>query len=97
MTALALLFAIFSIHPTPFCILDEIDASLDEANIGRYVDYLQSICNETQFIVITHRKTTMQLAETLYGVTMQEGLSHVVSLRFKDFEDEADQAMRKDV
>ena len=97
MTALALLFAIFSIHPTPFCILDEIDASLDEANIGRYVDYLQSICNETQFIVITHRKSTMQLAETLYGVTMQEGLSHVVSLRFKDFEDEADQAMRKDV
>lgn len=91
MTALALLFAIFSIHPTPFCILDEIDASLDEANIGRYVEYLQSICHETQFIVITHRKSTMQLAETLYGVTMQNGLSRIVSLRFADFEDETEE------
>lgn len=90
MTALALLFAIFSIHPTPFCILDEIDASLDEANIGRYVEYLQSICHDTQFIVITHRKSTMQLAQTLYGVTMQDGLSRIVSLRFTDFEDEAE-------
>lgn len=91
MTALALLFAIFSIHPTPFCILDEIDASLDEANIGRYVEYLQSICHETQFIVITHRKSTMQLAETLYGVTMQDGLSRIVSLRFADFDEEAEE------
>ncbi|MDD7593637.1 MAG: chromosome segregation protein SMC [Peptoniphilaceae bacterium] len=88
MTALALLFALFSIRPTPFCILDEIDASLDEANIGRYVDYLKTLRDETQFIVITHRKTTMQLAQTLYGVTMQDGVSQVVFLRFSDVEAE---------
>lgn len=88
MTALALLFALFSIRPTPFCILDEIDASLDEANIGRYVEYLNTLRDQTQFIVITHRKTTMELAETLYGVTMQEGISQVVYLRFTDVEGE---------
>lgn len=85
MTALALLFAIFAIRPTPFCILDEIDASLDEANIGRYVKYLQTLTNETQFVVITHRKTTMELADMLYGVTMEKGISKVVTLRFEDY------------
>lgn len=91
MTALALLFAIFSIHPTPFCVLDEIDASLDEANIGRYINYLQTLTAMTQFIVITHRKTTMELADMLYGVTMQEGISRMVVLRFEDYtiEDES--------
>ena len=85
MTALALLFAIFAIRPTPFCILDEIDASLDEANIGRYVKYLQTLKGETQFIVITHRKTTMELADMLYGVTMEDGITKVISLRFEDY------------
>lgn len=88
MTALALLFAIFSISPTPFCFLDEIDASLDEANIGRYVEYLRTLEEETQFIVITHRKTTMELAKKLYGVTMEEGVSQIFSLKFEDYLEE---------
>lgn len=88
MTALALLFALFSVHPTPFCILDEIDAALDEANIDRFVQYLRTLRDWTQFIVITHRKTTMQLAETLYGVTMKDGISRVVQLRFAELEKE---------
>ena len=69
LTAIALLFAIFSIRPTPFCILDEIDASLDETNIGRYVDYLTEFHKEIQFIVITHRKRTMEMADQLYRTT----------------------------
>ncbi len=87
MTALALLFAIFSIHPTPFCILDEIDASLDEANIGRYVNYLQTLTESTQFIIITHRKTTMELADTLYGITMEEGTSKAIYLEVDELEE----------
>lgn len=92
MTALALLFAIFSIHPTPFCILDEIDANLDEANIGRYVRYLQTLKEETQFIVITHRKTTMELADMIYGLTMEEGISKTYALRFEDYQLAAEEA-----
>lgn len=88
MTALALLFAIFSIHPTPFCVLDEIDASLDEANIGRYVHYLKALMENTQFIVITHRKTTMELAEMLYGITMEKGLTKVLRLAFEEVNQE---------
>ncbi|MDY6146107.1 MAG: chromosome segregation protein SMC [Peptoniphilaceae bacterium] len=88
MTALALLFAIFAIHPTPFCILDEIDASLDEANIGRYVNFLQTLTDTTQFLVITHRKTTMELAQTLYGVTMEKGVTKVVALKLSDYDQE---------
>ncbi|MDY3051799.1 MAG: chromosome segregation protein SMC [Ndongobacter sp.] len=87
LTAMALLFAIFSIRPTPFCILDEIDASLDEANIGRYVRFLQTLTDSTQFIVITHRKTTMELAEMLYGVTMEEGISRVLTLSLEEYEE----------
>lgn len=89
LTAVALLFAIFEISPAPFCILDEIDASLDEANITRYVRYLQSLTRETQFIIITHRKTTMQMAQMLYGVTMEEkGISKVVPLDLNEFVEE---------
>ena len=88
MTALALLFAIFAIRPTPFCVLDEIDASLDEANIGRYVKYLQTLKDTTQFIVITHRKTTMELADMLYGITMEEGVTKVITLHFEEYMDE---------
>ena len=86
LTAVALLFAILKIKPAPFCILDEIDAALDEANITRYTDYLQKLDNKTQFVLITHRKTTMEIADVLYGVTMEEdGISKLLSIKLKDF------------
>ncbi len=83
MTAIALLFAILNYKPSPFCVLDEIDSALDDANIDRYAEFLNSHANDTQFIVITHRKGTMERAEVLYGVTMQEqGVSSLVSAEF---------------
>lgn len=89
LTAVALLFAIFETRPAPFCILDEIDAALDEANISRYVNYLRSFKGKTQFIMITHRKTTMEMADVLYGVTMQEnGISKVLTLQLEQLEGE---------
>ena len=85
LTAVALLFAILQIKPTPFCILDEIDAALDEANINRYTNYLKSLSDETQFIMITHRKNTMEMADVLYGVTMEEeGISKIISVKLTD-------------
>ena len=82
---MALLFAILETKPSPFCILDEIDAALDEANIGRYTDYLRKFNKKTQFILITHRKTTMEIANILYGVTMaEEGVSRLISIKLKD-------------
>ncbi|MDO5717520.1 MAG: chromosome segregation protein SMC [Tissierellia bacterium] len=84
LTAVALLFAIFETSPAPFCILDEVDAALDESNIGRYVNYLRSF-EDIQFIVITHRKLTMEMADILYGVTMeQEGISKMYTLSLED-------------
>ncbi len=84
LTAVALLFAILRTKPSPFCILDEIDAALDEANISRYTNYLKSINDNTQFILITHRKTTMEIADVLYGVTMEEeGVSKLISIKLK--------------
>ena len=84
LTAVALLFAIFETSPSPFCILDEIDAALDEANISRYTKYLRSFTDTTQFIMITHRKTTMEIADILYGVSMEEeGISKVISLELE--------------
>lgn len=86
MTAVALLFAIFEINPAPFCVLDEIDAALDEANIKRYITYLKSLVDKTQFIIITHRKATMEMAEILYGVTMeQDGISKIVTLALDNY------------
>ncbi len=89
LTAVALLFAILKLKPSPFCILDEIDAALDEANISRYTNYLKTFCDDTQFVLITHRKTTMEIADILYGVSMEEeGISKLISVKLKDNIDE---------
>jgi chromosome segregation protein len=83
MTALALLVGIFQYQPSPFCILDEVDAPLDEANIGRFTELVREMSVQTQFVLITHSKKTMSIAPVLYGVTMQEpGVSKLVSVRF---------------
>ncbi len=85
MTAIAILFAILKLRPMPFCFLDEIEAALDDANIERYARYLQRFSQETQFIVITHRKPTMELADALFGVTMEEkGVSKIVSVKLSE-------------
>lgn len=85
LTAIALLFAILNVRPTPFCILDEIEAALDDVNVGRYADYLRKYSQNTQFIVVTHRRGTMEAANVLYGVTMQErGVSKLLSLNIDE-------------
>jgi chromosome segregation protein len=85
LTALALLMAAFRFRPSPFCVLDEVDAALDEANLYRFRQLLDHMSDQTQFIIITHSKTTMEVAETLYGVTMAEpGVSRLVSVRMPD-------------
>ena len=84
LTAIAILFAILRINPAPFCILDEIEAALDDVNVGRYALYLKKFSNDTQFLVITHRKGTMEIADTVYGVTMEEkGISKLLSMNLK--------------
>ena len=87
LTALSLLMAIFRYQPSPFCVLDEVDAPLDEANIGRLTRLLTEMAIDTQFIVITHSKKTMEAAQAMYGVTMQEaGISKLVSVKFHHVE-----------
>ena len=87
--AIALLFAILEVKPTPFCFLDEIDAALDDVNVSRFATYLKNYLNATQFIVITHRRGTMESANIMYGVTMQEkGVSKLLSLQIDDVDDE---------
>ena len=87
LTAIAILFSILRLRPMPFCVLDEIEAALDEANVDRFARYLKKFSEETQFIVITHRKPTMELADALFGVTMQEkGVSKMVSVKLADVE-----------
>ena len=85
LTAIALLFAFLKVKPTPFCILDEIEAALDESNLTRFAEYLGKLSGETQFILISHRKKTMEQADILYGVTMEEaGVSKLISVRLRD-------------
>lgn len=88
LTAIAILFAMLKLKPTPFCILDEIEAALDDANIGYYADYLKEYSPDTQFIVITHRKGTMERCNALYGVAMEEqGVSRMVSVSLQDYQE----------
>ena len=85
LTALALLIAVFRYQPSPFCILDEVDAPLDEANVGRFNKMLAEMCGQTQFIVVTHNRKTMEIGSVLYGVTMQEpGISKLVSVKWEE-------------
>jgi chromosome segregation protein len=89
LTAVALLLAIFRSKPSPFCILDEVDAALDEANIGRFTAVLRDFLDRSQFIIVTHSKRTMACADVLYGVTMQEsGISKRFAVRFEDWPDD---------
>jgi len=85
LTAVSLIFSLFLIRPSPFCFLDEVDAPLDDANIGRFNSMVREMSAHSQFILITHNKRTMEVAETLYGVTMEEpGVSKVVSVRLPE-------------
>ncbi|MDR1941312.1 MAG: hypothetical protein LBQ47_03195, partial [Endomicrobium sp.] len=89
LTAVALLFAFFMVKPSPFCILDEVDAPLDDANIGRYIAMIKDFSSKTQFLVVTHNKRTMEMADILYGVTMEEhGISKIISVRMNKQEAE---------
>ncbi|MBX6343077.1 MAG: AAA family ATPase, partial [Thermomicrobiaceae bacterium] len=85
LTAVALLFAILRVNPSPFCLLDEVDAALDEANVVRVRDELRLLARETQFVVVTHNRATIEGADTLYGITMgDDGVSRVLSLRLPE-------------
>ena len=82
MTAVALLFSIYMVKPSPFCVLDELDAPLDESNIGRFLKVLDRFIDQSQFIIVTHNKRTMNRADVMYGVTMEEyGVSKPVGMR----------------
>ena len=85
LTAIAILFAILKLKPMPFCVLDEIEAALDDANANLFAEFLKKFSTETQFIVITHRKPTMRHADTIFGVTMEEkGVTKIVSISFEE-------------
>ena len=85
MTAVALLFSLFKVKPSPFCVLDELDAALDDANINRFIDALKGFLHHSQFILITHSRQTIAAADVIYGVTMESrGISKIVSMQFAD-------------
>ena len=85
MTAVALLFALLENNPAPFCVLDEVDAALDEANVGRFGDALAQLAGNSQFLVITHNRRTVEVADQIYGISMTgESISNVLSLRLAD-------------
>ncbi|NPV57969.1 MAG: chromosome segregation protein SMC [Anaerolineae bacterium] len=89
LTAVALIFSLLKVSPTPFCVLDEVDAMLDEANVGRFGDLLRELSSTTQFIIITHNRNTVQIADVIYGVTMgRDSVSQVISLRLDEVSDE---------
>jgi chromosome segregation protein len=91
LTAVALLLAIFKFRPSPFCVLDEVDAPFDEANVGRFIEVLKEFLSFTKFVIVTHSKKTMTAANTLYGVTMQEsGVSKRVSVQFEDVSEDGE-------
>lgn len=88
LTAISLLFAILNVRTVPFCLFDEVEAALDEANVAQFGKYLNHYRNKTQFLIITHKKKTMEYANTLYGITMQEsGVSKLVSVRLEDHQE----------
>ncbi|HQK03546.1 MAG: chromosome segregation protein SMC [Chloroflexi bacterium] len=88
LTAVALVFALLKISPTPFCVLDEVDAMLDESNVGRFIELLKDLSNETQFLLITHNRNTVQAADVIYGVTMgKDGASQIISLRLDEVDE----------
>jgi chromosome segregation protein len=96
LTAVALLFAMLEVHPVPFCVLDEVDAALDEANVGRFAEALRDLAAGTQFIVITHNRGTIECADALYGVTVgDDAVSHVISLRLEEARELVDEVASK--
>ena len=89
LTAVALLFAILKVNPSPFCVLDEVDAALDEANVGRFREALADLSQQTQFLLVTHNRGTIEAADTIYGVSMgEDGSSRVLSLRLEELVEE---------
>jgi chromosome segregation protein len=89
LTATALVFALLKVSPTPFCVMDEVDAMLDEANVGRFVSLLRELSQETQFIVITHNRNTVQSADVIYGVTMgRDSISQLISLKLDEINED---------
>jgi hypothetical protein len=96
LTAVALLFSMLEVHPVPFCVLDEVDAALDEANVDRFAEALRSLAADTQFIVITHNRGTIESADALYGVTVgDDAVSHVISLRLEEARELVDEVTHK--
>ena len=88
LTAVALVFALLRVSPTPFCVLDEVDAMLDESNVGRFLDLLRDLSKDTQFILITHNRNTVSAADVIYGVTMgKDSASQIISLKLEEVDD----------
>ena len=88
LTAVALVFALLKVSPTPFCVLDEVDAMLDESNVGRFIELLKDLSSETQFVLITHNRNTVSAADVIYGVTMgKDSASQVISLRLDEVDE----------